>query len=378
MKFMLSFLLLYWATSIAVAQSVPGSFLHNGLNRAYTIYVPANYNVSVAHPLVFNLHGYGSNGTQQASISKMNAIADTAGFIVVYPEGTLDASSKTHWNAMYGTGVDDVGFINALIDTVANNYHIDLRRVYSTGLSNGAIMSNTLACQLNHRFAAIAGVAGTMSVAQKNACSPAYPIPVMTIHGTADIVVPYAGNLVLLGVDAWVNHWRGHNGLNNTYTTIPFANTNLVDGSTAEYLKYETGSAYPVHLIRVNNGGHSWPGSGVVISGSTNMDFDASDEIWKFFRPYALITSSTKIAKNEGAWVRLIGRNPIQHTLNWEMEETIHCQLTLYNAVGQAILYKDGLNGKNGQIHLDHLPQGTYIAVFATTKKIKALTFVKQ
>ncbi|BDS14692.1 extracellular catalytic domain type 1 short-chain-length polyhydroxyalkanoate depolymerase [Aureispira anguillae] len=378
MKSIILIVSLLLSCTLSFAQNVTGNFMHNGLNRAYTLYIPANYNVANTHPIVFNLHGYTSTGTQQAALSNMNAIADTAGFIVAYPEGTLDASSKTYWNSGYGTGVDDIGFIDALIDTIAANYTVDLQRVYSTGLSNGAIMSNTLACALNHRIAAIAGVAGTMSILQQTTCAPANPIPVMQIHGTSDVVVPYLGNTVLLGVDALVNHWRGHNGLTNTFSTTPIANTNLLDGSTAELIQYETGASFPVHLIRVTNGGHSWPGSGVIISGTTNMDFDASVEIWKFFSQYSLVTSTSKLADVSPAnWVRLTGSNPIVDNLSWELDQEEDYELTIYDLLGKAIEHRSFQNNRGWAIDIRRLEAGTYFAVYTSPTQKKALKFIK-
>lgn len=378
-SFLITALWLGFGMTNSLAQNVTGSFVHDGLTRNYTLYIPANYNATNSHPIVFNLHGYTSNGTAQASLTKMNAIADTAGFIVAYPEGTLDNSSQPYWNAGYGTGVDDIGFIDALIDTIAANYTVNLQRVYSTGLSNGGIMSNTLACALNHRIAAIAGVGGTMSVIQNASCSPSNKIPVLHIHGTSDAVVPYVGNTLLLGVDALVSHWRTHNGLTSTSTTTAFPNTSLFDGSTADLIRYEAGSNYPVHLIRVNNGGHSWPGSGIIVSGTTNMDFDASLEIWKFFSQYSLLTATSIIEKEKPTnWINLMGANPVQNELQWSTNIEGAYNLRIYNLLGSPLLEQEfnGLGVAN--ISLVDLPAGAYLAIFTTNNKVQTLQFIKE
>lgn len=358
------------------AQTIFGSFQHGGITRTYKVYIPANYNAANAHPLVFNLHGYTSNGTAQASMCQMSPIADTAGFLIAYPEGTLDGSFQQYWNAGYGTAIDDIGFISALIDTIASDYHVDLQRVYSTGISNGAIMSNTLACELNHRIAAIAGVAGTMSLLQKAGCNPANPIPVMQIHGTSDIVVPYIGNTLLMGVDSLIEYWRLHNGLTASYSTTPIPNTNLFDGCTASYLRYEIGSNYPVHLIKVLNGGHSWPGSGVFVSGTTNMDFNASLEIWKFFSQYALTTAVPKIEKEITPAVQLLSSNPVQTTLQWQADFQNEYKVSIYNLLGQELLSK-GFNTNTAELEVQNLPQGTYVAVFAIKNNQHTIKFIK-
>lgn len=369
--------MLLWG-HIAYAQNVTGSFMHNGLNRSYTLYIPLNYDTANTHPIVFNLHGYTSGGAQQAAMTNMNAIADTAGFIVAYPEGTLDASSQLYWNAGYGTGVDDIGFINALIDTVITNYKVNEQRVYATGISNGGIMSNTLACELNHRIAAIASVGGTMSVLQKSTCTPTNRIPMMHVHGTADSVVPYAGNTILLGVDGLITHWRTHNGLSSTFSTTPFANVNLLDGSTAELRKYDIGSAYPVHLIRVANGGHSWPGSGVIVSGTTNMDFNASLEIWKFFSQYSLVTPIAKIEDTkQHDWIVFKGANPVQKLLEWETSTKENYRLTIYNVLGTALQTEMFTRSSSRRMPVEELPKGTYFAVGTNGQKMKIFKFIK-
>ena len=379
-SFLISVLWLGFGVTSLTAQNVTGNLVHDGLTRTYTLYIPANYNPANAHPIVFNLHGYTSSGTAQAGLTNMNAIADTAGFIVAYPEGTLDNSLQPYWNSGYGTGVDDIGFIDALIDLIAANYTVDLQRIYSTGLSNGGIMSNTLACALNHRIAAIAGVGGTMSVGQNASCSPSNKIPVMHIHGTTDLVVPYAGNAALLGVDALITHWRTHNGLTSASTTTFFPNISLLDGSTADLIRYETGSNYPVHLIRVDNGGHSWPGSGVIVSGSTNMDFDASLEIWKFFSQHNLVTSTNNIeATGVSNWINLTGRNPVQNALQWRSNIKENYSLRIYNLLGSPLLQQDFEGSQVATMELSDLQTGVYLAVYTTTNnKVQTLKFIKE
>jgi polyhydroxybutyrate depolymerase len=374
--YLLSLLLI---ASLSKGQSVAGSFQHDGITRSYTIYIPANYTVVNMHPVVFNLHGYTSNGSQQAAMTKMNAIADTAGFIVAYPEGTLDASLQQYWNSGYGTGVDDVGFIDALIDTIANNYSVNLQRIYSTGMSNGGIMSNTLACELNGRIAAIAGVAGTMSLFQQTTCSPANKIPVMQIQGTSDLVVPYLGNVTLMGVDALLAHWRTNNNLTSASSITSISNINLFDGSTAELIKYDIGSAFPVHLFKVTNGGHSWPGSGVIVSGTTNMDFNASLEIWKFFSQYSLITSVNQIkGETSSKRIKLVGANPVQNQLQWESDFLSDYTIKIYNTMGQEMWSSVFSNKKMESLSIQKFPQGAYLMVCSTSGEVCSLKFVKE
>lgn len=362
--------------SLAQAQTVSGSFMHGGIVRNYAVYIPANYNAANAHPLVLNLHGYTSNGNQQAIISKMNSIADTAGFLVAYPEGTLDNSSNAYWNAGYGTSIDDIGFLSALIDTISSQYTVNAQRVYSTGYSNGGIMSHTLACELGHRIAAIASVAGTMSVLQQASCATAAAIPMLHIHGTLDGVVPYTGNTLLIGVDALVTHWVGKNGLPQTPVTQQLPNSNVLDNSTVTLDRYEQGSLNPVHLYRVDGGGHCWPGNVFCVSGASNLDFNASEVIWQFFNRFAL-TTSTEVIESKTALVKRLGANPVEQALQWKVKEEAPYTVTIFNALGQSLLMQTYHGSTVEALNVQHLKKGVYMAVFKTKEDSYTLKFVK-
>ena len=188
-------------------QTITASITHGGLQRDYILYVPANYTGTTAVPLLFNFHGYTSNATEQMWYGDFRAIADTAGFLIVHPEGKLDGSGNTHFNVGWGgSSINDVGFTSALIDSLLLDYSIDEDRVYSTGMSNGGFMSYQLACELSDRIAAIASVTGSMNMGWFNSCNPNHPMPIMEIHGTADGNVPYATIPSIM--DFWANFYQ--------------------------------------------------------------------------------------------------------------------------------------------------------------------------
>ena len=173
-------------------QTINETLNHGGLQRDYTLYIPSSYTPGADLPLVLNFHGYTSNAWQQSFYSNFNAVAEAEGFIVVYPDGTLDDQGTTHWNVGWGgSTVDDIGFTSALIDSISEDYSINQERVYSTGMSNGGFMSYQLACELSDRIAAIASVTGSMNIGWFNSCNPNHPIPVMEIHGDSDLTVSY-------------------------------------------------------------------------------------------------------------------------------------------------------------------------------------------
>jgi len=296
MRISITLLSLLCSGAVLAQNTVSGTIESGGLTRDYLLYVPAAYTGNEAVPVVFNLHGYTSNNVAQGFYGDFRPIADTANFLIVLPNGTIDAQGNRFWNTFLGNApVNDVAFIRDLLDTLQANYNIDPNRVYSTGMSNGGFMSYSLACELNNRIAAIASVTGTMIQSKLNACNPARPVPVMQIHGTADPTVPYNGSAIntFVGIPALINAWVGFNNCGTTPSITPLPDIITTDGCTAERHLYTGGDrGSSVELYKVNGGGHTWPGASFNI-GVTNQDFSASREIWRFFSQYRLDQLST-------------------------------------------------------------------------------------
>lgn len=271
-------------------QTINGTITHNGMLRSYILYVPAIYSASTAVPLLFNFHGYTSNASQQLIYGDFRPIADTANMIIVHPQGTLDVNGNTHFNVGWGgSAADDVGFTEALIDSISSSYSIDQSRIYSVGMSNGGFMSLYLACTLSARIAAIGSITGSMTPAMINACNPTHSMPVIQIHGTNDATVPYVGIAgFAASVENVLDYWVSLNNCNPSPIIENVPNINVNDGSTVEKYSYENGdNCSEVVHYKVIDGGHTWPGSSIVLAG-TNLDFKATKEIWNFLRNYTL------------------------------------------------------------------------------------------
>lgn len=267
-------------------QTINGTLQHDGLTRSYILYVPASYTPGTPAPLVLNFHGYTSNAFEQMFYGDFRPIADTAGFLLVHPLGTLDATGTTYWNSGWGGTVDDIGFTSALIDSLAAAYSVNLDRVYSTGMSNGGFMSYTLACSLSERIAAIASVTGTMNVNQSLTCNAQHPMPVLEIHGTADETVPYNGNALMEAIPNVISYWVDFNNCSTTPQITDVPNVNVTDGCTAVHSIYSGGdNGVDVEHYQIIDGGHTWPGS-IFTIGVTSNDFSASKKIWEFFMQY--------------------------------------------------------------------------------------------
>ncbi len=282
----------------SLAQTITGSFQHDGLARDYRLHLPPNLQPGEQLPLVLNLHGYTSNAVEQEFYSGMNAVADTGRFLVCYPNGVGNA-----WNVgtTWGGTADDVGFLSALIDTIQAQYGVDMERVYSCGMSNGGFMSYRLACELGDRIAAIASVTGTMTTAMLTNCDPVRPMPVMEIHGTADQVVAYNGSFGVASIPDVVDFWDSQNECDGPVVSGNFPDVVTNDQATASF-DIHTGcqEGVEVILITVANGGHSWPGAIPIPSfGATCQDFSASSEIWNFFNRFKLDLPSA-VVENDG------------------------------------------------------------------------------
>ena len=280
MRLLFTALACLFSVSVFGQQTLNDSLLVDGIYRHFITYIPSTYQQSQATPLVFNFHGRTSSAQAQMWYGDFRNIADTANFILVHPQGLLDNTGVTHWNIGQST-VDDIGFINALYQYVLSNYNIDIEKVYSTGMSNGGNFSYLLACSMSDKFAAIASVTGSMwpHLIQVT-CNPSHPTPVLEIHGTSDLIVPYNSAL-----DA-IEYWRNYNNcdLNPITTSIPDINTE--DNSVVEHIVYDNGDhGVTTELFKITNGGHTWPGTSFP-NGVTNYDIDASLEIWKFFSKY--------------------------------------------------------------------------------------------
>ena len=281
-KRLISLLIFITTINVSFAQGyISETIQHDGLIREYSIYVPASYDGTTNFPLLFNLHGGGGTIASHIGIADMGPIADTANFILVYPQARPDPSDGNSFNwipKVPGT-FDDVPFFSSLIDTIASNYQIDQNKIYACGYSLGGDMSFDLACKLNSRIAAIAPIARTMQANPNSFCSPAHPTGVLTILGTDDFVSPYNG-IVFGGIEYYISaaathrYWAIHNNCDTT------AAVNIVSPSVERYTwSTASGCAY-VEELKVIGGGHDWPGS------FGNMTIDANIEIWQFVSRY--------------------------------------------------------------------------------------------
>ena len=322
------------------------SFIFEKIMRDYNVFLPKSYNGSTKMPVVFNLHGYTLDKVQQMNYSQMNTIADTAGFIVVYPNA-IDAT----WNCgiSWGPNVNDVGFIDTIIDTLSILYSIDKTRIYSCGFSRGGFMSNRLACELNNRIAAFAAVGGTMVKSLASNYIPGRHVPILYFHGTDDPIVLYNGDDERQAVDTFITHWTKFNLCTESDTTF-LPNSDTLDGCTVQRIT-NTNSSDSTRVIfyKILNGGHTWPGGNpnyLVIPGfdvgRTNFDINASEIMWDFFKDYTLSEPTSVKNKKQFPLKFSLSQNypnPFNPatSIEYRVASTEYITLKVYDVLGREV-----------------------------------------
>ena len=257
--------------------SVSGFFTdtltHEGELRQYLTYVPEIYTSSgIARPLLFNFHGGSGSASGQVYTADFRPLADTANFILVYPQGTFGST----WNSSLPTNprtkmfVDDFGFVDAMIKKINSDYifGIDTTRVYATGYSNGADISLSLACVRSDKIAAVASVSGLLDRHTAENSNP-LTVGVLSIHGTNDFSRPYEYGLdgYYFTIDELNTYWSSING----FSGQPQKETYDVAGLSVEHLKY----GKMIEHYKVNGGDHIW-------LDITRDGFNTNQKIWNF------------------------------------------------------------------------------------------------
>ena len=280
------------------------TIIHEGVEREYLVHVPENLNND--SPIVFVIHGYTGSAEGIAAYSGMNSIAEREGFIAVYPQGTIDSYGNAFFNVGYefndDSPINDVSFIRELVKSISQEFNLKRKRAFATGMSNGGDMSYLLACTSSDLFKAVAPVAGVLMKGLKDSCKFNSPVPIFEIHGTADKISLFEGDL---------NNEEGWGAYYDLPSTIDFfaERYQLANKSIKQITSKESGADYDIFferhwtndleeevwMYRIEDGRHVWPGIKLnwwnnplawFYFGSGNEDINASEEVWAFFKKY--------------------------------------------------------------------------------------------
>jgi len=279
--------------------------MHGGIERSYMLHVPPR---GVSHepwPLVVMCHGAGGSAAMSETATRWSRKGAECGFLVAYPDATRPDATRPPtflrnpqmWRTGSGAGgmrdqVDDVAFIDALLDEIAAGYKVDLRRVYLCGFSNGASFALVAAAQLSKRIAAVAAVAGKLWHAD---LEMERALPLLYMTGEADPLNPIAGGPVDSPWGGAIEH-PPLSILIDTWARLigcesKAARRDAVEGVTIEHYGPGLGESEMV-VYTVRGCGHVWPGGENVlaerITGPGTEVIDATGVIWDFFAGHRL------------------------------------------------------------------------------------------
>jgi polyhydroxybutyrate depolymerase len=314
MRLLLVFFLVYITSSclkesepIAVTNSAElnGTFMFQGNKRTYIIRLPKNYSSLKELPMVVFLHGGNGNAKSVQSFTNFGEVADRHGFILLYPQGFYEASENSFiWADGRGLapdkmGIDDVGFVTNLVNSIGSSYKVNNKKVYLSGFSNGGFLAQRIAFKNNVQFAAIATLGSSVTKQIIEGPKPSRAIPSMFIFGSDDPLVPYKGGIVsgsislpVVGIEQLVNFWVEQNQCKNSAPIRSLSDVSNRDNSTVTIANYSGGiNNTEVEFYKVLGGGHTFPGvpsNNKLLLGETNLDFQANETIWQFFNKYQL------------------------------------------------------------------------------------------
>ncbi len=263
-------------TSAVASGITRRALVSSGVDREYFLYVPDSWDGRQSLALVLSLHSSPSSAGEHAALSDLRTLAETEGFAVA----ELQSARPLAWNEPVEAGrPDDVLYASDVIDDVGRALCLDTRRVFATGFSGGGRMASRLACDLSDRIAAIAPVAG---LRHGEPCTPHRPVPVVTFHGTADVINPFEGDdrgqrwgeSVAEAVAGWAhaNSCRGP------------PETQSVSDEVERRSYRECADGAEVEFYVIAGGGHTWPGSPIPSPlGYVTQDISASEIAWRFF-----------------------------------------------------------------------------------------------
>ena len=303
---------------------------HDNEPRIYWVDYPDNVTEPV--PLVISMHGRFQSLLSHITYSQMSNFANPQNIAVVYPQG-INYTGGLTWNVGVwwdASEYDDVGYLNALIDSVISNFAIDTNRIYACGMSTGGFMAYELACELSDRIVAFGSVAGNFMMNAGQECTSAREIPIMHIHGTSDSIVNYYAPTIDSSMTATeaMDWWSIENDLTEQSVEELNDSVNIFTKSSL------TSNTKFVHY-QVQDGGHRW----------FNYDwgFHASEELLNFFMQYSMTDFSLSSDKNsfEPKIFTLSQNypnpfNPVTR-LSYDLPEDLFVSITIYDMLGNVV-----------------------------------------
>lgn len=190
---LLSAVVLASALATVPAEAASNYFVVGG-DRPVSVHLPSESFQPA--PLLIMLHSASTSGAHQENYMKLAPVAKKLGMIYIAPDGTVGKDGRRVWNAAKaccqkpGTNVDDIAYLDSLIDEIDAKHPVNRDRIYFVGHSNGAFMSLAYACKTG-KVAGVVSLAGAMDVDSE--CASANPFALLHIHGVADPTIKIDG-----------------------------------------------------------------------------------------------------------------------------------------------------------------------------------------
>lgn len=369
------------------------SFVHQTYERQFMVHFPPNFDTSSQRALVVSLHGGSGNMVNAQGFSQLNPVADQNDFVIAWPQGYGIAPPGFSWADGRNTsadqsGIDDVGFIDRLIDLLVTRYNIDTNRIFICGFSNGGFMVQRLACELPERFAAMASLGASMDILRYQNCNPSRPIPMAFFNGTADPAVPYGGGPMqnpqvtpIVAVETAVQYWVNHNGCQTVNPVVALPDIFPTDNSTAELYQYSNCDCNAdVVFYKLINGGHTWPGvyvaSQEAVLGNTNRDINGSDELWTFFNAHSRCDLTVGLDELSSPTSLTLYPNPTSGDISLSDYSRVQ-RIELYDLSGRKLCTKTDFTDRT--LSLQQQASGVYnMRIFLTDGEVQTIKVVKE
>ena len=250
----------------------------DAVTRTFVAHSASSAAPAGGRPLILVFHGRGGSGEGMRAGTGFDRVADAHGGVVAYLDAVADWAEGCGCSDADRAGVNDTGFVRAVIDTLVKTRGIDRSRVYGVGYSAGGFFVHRLACEMSDRIAGVADIAGSFSAPLAARCRPSRAIPVIVAHGTADGNVPYdgiaTGSLAHLAAPASAARW----GEIQTCAPAVTAQLRHEGARVPVFAHLRTGcrDGSRVVLYELRGGGHGWPRDSYV-------DIDGARAVEEFF-----------------------------------------------------------------------------------------------
>lgn len=246
--------------------------------RTYVLRVPPAPARREPAPLLLAFHGTGERGAAMRRRAGLDTLAAARDFLIAYPDAAVG-----NWAEGCGCsradllGIDDTGFVRAMVEDVARRYPVDRDRVYAVGFSQGGVFVHRLACQMADLLSAVASVAAPMSAIMAEQCRPMRAVGVLVLQGTLDDAYPYEGERrrerSMLGARETADVWRVLDACEGDAIGRELPDRAADGTRVIEERWNRCRDGVEVGLYSVDGGRHTWSPSADISTSALVVDF---------------------------------------------------------------------------------------------------------